>query len=62
MTLGKFRTAVLSAYAVGMVDGLLQSLANDIIQYSGALYRLRARGMSNEGRSFREIDRIRRRR
>ena len=47
MTVGKIRTAVLSAYAVGVVDGLLQSLANDIMQYSRALYRLRE-GMSNE--------------
>ena len=50
MTVGEIRTAVLFAYAVDVVDGLPQSLANDMMQYSRSLYRLRARGLSNEGR------------
>jgi hypothetical protein len=41
--------AVLSAYAVNVVDGLLQSLTNDTMQYPGVPYRLRAKGPSNEG-------------
>jgi hypothetical protein len=32
------------------VGGLPQSLTNDMMQYSRSLYRLRAGGLSNEGR------------
>ena len=50
MTVGETRTALLSAYAVDVAEGLLRSLANDMMQYSRSLYRLCARGLSNEGR------------
>ena len=43
MSVGETRIAPLFPYALAVVDGLPQSLANDMMQYSRSLYRLRAR-------------------